>query len=578
SLKKHERLRHGNKRQRRDPSPQPGPSGLQPGADTKKRQRRDPSSQPGPSTLQSDGPQRRRRFRAALNTFEVEKIFPTPDVLQDLLLFLNSKETEVTEILEQRAQEKRGIKFYLNCKIRFVRECVLAALQPVGKDTQRVSNYLPFVKALNVDKITFPTPLSQIDRFEKLNNISINVFGFEREVFLLKITSVGKEKHINLLLISDGDKQHYTLIKNLNYLLNDLTKHNGKKFYCNICLHRFCTEEGLHNHQLDCRNHKIQKIRMPSEKEKWLQFDKHRFQLPVPYVIYADFECILEKIDTCEMNPHISSTHHVSKHIPCGLAYVAVGHDGEMIWPAAAYRGEDAVIQFLKLLIEEEDWILPKIREVKPMVFTPADYQKFETAINCSICEQPLRGDKVRDHDHLTGVYRGAARNSCNLNFQISTHIPIIMHNLKNYDSHLILHGIGTEKFISFSFGSLRFIDSLQFLNAFLEKLVQNLQNHQLHLSNTFFKTKTEFMRRKGYYPYDYFDSFSKFTETSLPPQSAFFNTLTNEPVSDDDYQYAQRIWNIFNLQTLGDFHNLYVTSDVLLLADVFQNFRKLCL
>ncbi|GBM44867.1 hypothetical protein AVEN_157095-1 [Araneus ventricosus] len=626
--KKHERLSHGNKRQRRGPSPQPGPSGLQPGADTRKRQRHDPSSQPGPSTLHSDGdgPQR-RRFRAALNTFEVEKIFRTPEVLQDLLLFLNSKEREVTEILEQRAQEKRGIKFYLNCKIRFVREvseteneycdaffrsknetcllkespvekvktefvkiqtsceefqtrgsgwvidailylevntctyhplaassfiplpsaiaekravvnikntdnkcflwCVLAALHPATTNPQRVSNYVPFVKTLNVDQITFPTPLSQIDRFEKLNNISINVFGFEREVFPLKITSVGKEKHINLLLISDGNKQHYTLIKNLNYLLNDLTKHNGKKFYCNFCLHRFCTEKGLHNHQLDCRNHKIQKIRMPSEKKKWLQFDKHRFQLPVPYVIYADFECILEKIDTCEMNPHISSTHSVSKHTPCGFAYVVVGPDGEMIRPPTVYRGEGAIIQFFKLLIEEEEWILPKIREVKPMVFTPADYQKFETAINCSICEQPLRGDKVRDHDHLTGVYRGAAKNSCNLNFQIATHIPIIMHNFKNYDSHLIMH---------------------------------------------------EFVRRKGCYPYDYFDSFSKFTETSLPPLSAFFNSLTNEPVSDDDYQYAQRIWNIFNLQTLGDFHDLYVTSDVLLLADVFQNFRKLCL
>ncbi|GBM92007.1 hypothetical protein AVEN_63852-1 [Araneus ventricosus] len=123
-LKKHERLRHGNKRHRRDPSPQPGPSGLQPVAGTRKRQRCDPSSQPGSSTLQSDGggAQRRRRFRAALNTFEVEKIFPTPDVLQDILLFLNRKEKEVTEILEQRAQEKWGIKFYLNCKIRFVRE------------------------------------------------------------------------------------------------------------------------------------------------------------------------------------------------------------------------------------------------------------------------------------------------------------------------------------------------------------------------------------------------------------------------------------------------------------------------
>ncbi|GBM60377.1 hypothetical protein AVEN_156939-1 [Araneus ventricosus] len=78
--------------------------------------------------------------------------------------------------------------------------------------------------------------------------------------------------------------------------------------------------------------------------------------------------------------------------------------------------------------------------------------------------------------------------------------------------------------------------------------------------------------------PYDYFDSFAKFIETSLTQKSAFYNSLSNKEVSDDDYEYAQRIWSIFNLQTLGDYHDLYVTSDVLILADVFENFRKVCL
>ncbi|GBM93215.1 hypothetical protein AVEN_143158-1 [Araneus ventricosus] len=116
-----------------------------------------------------------------------------------------------------------------------------------------------------------------------------------------------------------------------------------------------------------------------------------------------------------------------------------------MIRLPTIYQGEDAVIEFLKCLINEE-WFLRKIRDVKPMVFTEEDRKKFRAAVNCWVCEKPLKGDNVRDHDHLTGVYRGAAQNSCNLNFQIARHIPILMHNLKNYDSHLIMHDIAKFK------------------------------------------------------------------------------------------------------------------------------------
>ncbi|GBM25006.1 hypothetical protein AVEN_50348-1 [Araneus ventricosus] len=118
---------------------------------------------------------------------------------------------------------------------------VLAALHPVGEDPQRTSKYLPFVNELKLDTISFPRPISQIDRFENMNNVSINVFGFDGEVFPLKMESLppGKERHVNLLLISDGEKRHYILIKNMSRLLPDLTKHNGEKFYCDFCLHRF---------------------------------------------------------------------------------------------------------------------------------------------------------------------------------------------------------------------------------------------------------------------------------------------------------------------------------------------------
>ncbi|GFW75952.1 uncharacterized protein TNCV_3247171 [Trichonephila clavipes] len=261
---------------------------------------------------------------------------------------------------------------------------------------------------------------------------------------------------------------------------------------------------------------------MATQEEKWLEFSNHKFKLPVPYVIYADLECILEKINSCEQDPKISSTESIAKHVPCGFAYVIVGPDGTMVKPPTVFRGKNAIDQFLTKLLDEEKSILDILRFVKPMVFSMTDEENFKSSTLCSICGNPLNGDAVRDHDHLTGAYRGAAHNRCNLNFKLATYIPVVIHNLRNYDGHFLIQGIGC-------------------------------------------------------YPYEYFDSFSKFYETQLPPQSAFFNSLTNENVSREDYEYAHHIWNIFQMHTLGDYHDLYVTVDVLLLSDIFENFRTLC-
>ena len=137
------------------------------------------------------------------------------------------------------------------------------------------------------------------------------------------------------------------------------------------------------------------------------------------------------------------------------------------------------------------------------------------------------------------------------------------------------------EKYISFSMGNLRFIDSLQFLNASLEKLVSNLAADGMskfkHLK-TEFKSHHELLIRKGVYPYDYVDSPQKLCETVLPPREAFFSQLSQLDITEQDYQHANQIWQVFQCNTLGDYHELYIKTDVLLLADVFENFRILCL
>ena len=129
------------------------------------------------------------------------------------------------------------------------------------------------------------------------------------------------------------------------------------------------------------------------------------------------------------------------------------------------------------------------------------------------------------------------------------------------------------EKLISFSWGQFRFVDSLQFLNASLDKLVNSTPRDALRLTSAL--PHHELLMRKGVYPYEYMNDFARFDETSLPPPSEFYSKLSNEHITDSAYKHAQEVWATYNCTTLGDYHNLYLQTDVLLLADVFENFRR---
>jgi len=82
-------------------------------------------------------------------------------------------------------------------------------------------------------------------------------------------------------------------------------------------------------------------------------------------------------------------------------------------------------------------------------------------------------------------------------------------------------------------------------------------------------------MKKKGVYPYDYMDSFSRFNETELTSRKDFYSILNDTDISEDDYKHAQEVWDAFEIQNLGDYHDLYLKTDVLLLADVFENFQE---
>ena len=115
-------------------------------------------------------------------------------------------------------------------------------------------------------------------------------------------------------------------------------------------------------------------------------------------------------------------------------------------------------------------------------------------------------------------------------------------------------------------------------MSSSLEKLVSNLPKESLKYTSQKFKgKKLDLMSQKGVYPYDFMDSFDKFNE-KLPPKEEFYSILNDDHISDENYKHAQNVWNTFSLKNMGVYHDLYLKSDILLLADVFENFRKTCL
>ena len=162
---------------------------------------------------------------------------------------------------------------------------------------------------------------------------------------------------MNLLLISENENKHYVLIKDFNKFTYNQTKHEHKKHFCYYCLQCFTSEDILNKHKTDCIviNGK-QSIKMP-EKNTFVKFENFHKQLPVPFVIYADFEAITQKIDSCQKNPNKSYTEAYQQHIDCGYGYkVVCCYDDKFTKPVEIYRGEKAVYKFMEKMLEELNW------------------------------------------------------------------------------------------------------------------------------------------------------------------------------------------------------------------------------
>ena len=428
--------------------------------------------------------------------------------------------------------------------------------------------------------------------------------------------AVCRDREINLLMISEGGIRHYNTIKSLSRLLTSRNpKHHGKQHFCRNCLQGFTLELSRDEHYAYCIDKETVRVEMP-KLGSVVEFCDEQNQFKVPFIMYADFESILEPIQGPENDPRTSSNKGVNNHVPSGWCVYSDFAYGKVENPVKLYRGEDCVKKFCDHVIGEAHRLYHAFPE-KPMEpLNKKQWKKYKKASRCHICFKSFTEDnpKVRGHCHYSGLYRGAAHSLCNLRYRIPSYIPVVFHNLSGYDAHLFIRELATtvpggakigviaknkEDCITFSIKvaadkyvdkngvekdkeiEFRFIDSFKFMSSSLDSLTTNLVGggQKLFGFEEYTASQYELLIKKGIYPYEYMSEWEKFKETKLPPKEAFYSSKLNMAgVSEEDYEHANRVWKEFEIKNLGEYHDLYLKTDVILLANVFEAFREVCL
>ena len=316
-----------------------------------------------------------------------------------------------------------------------------------------------------------------------------------------------REKQVILLMISNGENWHYLTVNNLSGVLRGITSNHVGDFYCLNCFHSYRTKNKLESHKKICENRNYCNVEMSNEDNKIIKYNQGEKSIKTPFIIYADLECLLEKISTCYYNPEKSSTTEINKHTPSGYSLFTHCSFDETKNKLDYYRGEDCMKKFCKDLREHAT----KINNYEKKDMIPLTKKEEENHNNQKVCytrkkefdANDKKNHKVRDHCHYTGKNRGAAHNMCNLRYKVPKEIPVVFHNGSTCDYHFIIKelvkeldgnfeclGENSEKYVTFSVPlkkkienknieityKIKFIDSYRFMSMPLSKPIDNYQ------------------------------------------------------------------------------------------------------
>nr|XP_034192558.1 uncharacterized protein LOC117609909 [Osmia lignaria] len=326
----------------------------------------------------------------------------------------------------------------------FVRS-IVAALYPAHVNANRPSSYPNYDTVLNLEGIAFPITLNQIPKFERQNDVSINVYFWDLNVKRcapLQLTTNKRFRHVNLLMLEmlNRNVRHFAWIKNLSRLVsNQLSAYKSKTYICDRCLHYFYAEEMLLKHTKDCMKMNDCAIILPSSEDKIIKFDNFCHRERHPFIVYADFECMLKKVNS---NINQGHSNAYQQHEAYSVEYYFHCSYNASVCEYRAYRGPDCAEWFVNELENLVRKIAPLFNTIVPMTnLTGDERESYMNATHCYICEKPFNIDetKVRDHCHFTGRYQEPAHQGCNLNYTNKRFIPIVFHNLSGYDAYFVI-------------------------------------------------------------------------------------------------------------------------------------------
>ena len=282
----------------------------------------------------------------------------------NVILYKPLNDSSYIELPVELRNSKKGLINMKNEDEECFRWCHIRHLNPQIKYPERIKEEdKKMINELNYNGIDFPLSQKHYNKVEKQNSIRINVFGYEDgQPFPINISKETFEDQINLLLITKDEKKHYVLIKDFNAFMYNQSKHKEKKHFCMYCLQCFSSERILANYVNNCLTvNGAQAINMPKQGENILKFNNFHKQLPVPFVIYVDFEAIMKKVQGCEQSEEMKNEKNkrsymeaYQTHEDCGYGYkVVCCYDDKYSKYTRIYRGENAVYKFMEKMLEE---------------------------------------------------------------------------------------------------------------------------------------------------------------------------------------------------------------------------------
>ena len=227
--------------------------------------------------------------------------------------------------------------------------CHVRHINPSKEHPERIKKTdKKIAEKLDYDGIEFPVQEKDFNKIEVKNNICINVFGYEnRLVFPIYVSDQKFEDSMDLLVLNDDDKSHYVYIKDFDRFMFHKTKNKNKKYFCKSCLQSFSSNSLLTEHKEVCLSiNGAQSVRL---EEGAITFKNYFRQIPVPFKIYADFECSLKGVESYEG----SYSRRYEDHIPCSFAYKPVSADDKFTKPIVVFRGGNASDEFIKAILKE---------------------------------------------------------------------------------------------------------------------------------------------------------------------------------------------------------------------------------